>query len=106
MSTKLEKSHPINIPGKRLHNEDLNNISYNANSYEFNNYICKTPKYNTPPNKEDHLIEKNKYSNNRDGPNFPIKPSPPDNVNLHEMYMNLYANIYLSNSLSGSSNLE
>jgi len=88
-------SQPILIPKKNI--SELDNQNHNLSSY--NDFSYKTPEYNTPPIKKERFFENNFskciYSNNRNGPNNPYEPSPPDVSLFQKIYMDLYANISL-----------
>ena len=108
MESLILKSNPIPIPIKK---EKFVSNNFNTQSYDFKHFSYKTPDYNTPPInnlnniKKEGLnnVEKNVYSNNRNGPNKPFGQSPPNNKPfLKNLYMDMYANMYLSNSLGKS----
>lgn len=116
------RSAPISISRKK---NSLNLSNLENFTYDYEKFLCNTPTYGSPinsisseinsrqfnsemdissgkkDNKKKYIIEKKLYSNNKDYPNIPNNSSPPTNEdNIQKLYMKIYANMYLSDSMN------
>ena len=91
---KSLKSKPINIPKSKisLNKKDIQHISLqNYKDFEY-----EIPDYNSPK-KIKRVSSKNYlYSNDNIIPDPPFGKTPPNSEKFKRMYMDMFANIYLS----------
>ena len=89
---------PINYKKSTCQNPTLNH-HIPCSSYEYKKYDYVWPKYsNTPPIKNS-ITSHFRYSNNGGAPDDPKDKTPPNKKLFQKIYMDMFANIYLKNSL-------
>ena len=100
MCDTQNESKPILINYKKGCQKPTLNNNIECSSYEYNKYYHVCPKYNSPSPPIKHSITSHfRYSNNGGAPDDPKDKTPPNKKLFQKIYMDMFANIYLKNSL-------